>query len=295
MDDTIARTKWLTDPHRLTIENLLIDPSNTTMENVKQARDSLLPDLSSLTSAPDPKKQPAVSLKLVSYQNRQWLYTLLQNNWTPNMKTTMQRYHKAHAKDGVILWYCFLTHFAGTSTENLIEAYNQLSESKLKLSLYNGNVLQFTNAIHAPLHWLIKAKETPSLHHYLYVLHGCMEAPNEEFHAFIFRKEAKFWKHGPTASPSLLDLLDDLDAEYSKINNLGRWKTPKDSQLLALMANFSHLQKECTSLKALLAAKDIKPPPTGIKKPPKWKEGDPEVIDFEGTTWKWCAKCFSGS
>jgi len=39
------------------------------------------------------------------------------------------------------------------------------------------------------------------MHHYLFVLHGCMEAPNEEFRAFIFRKEAKFWKQGPQNSP----------------------------------------------------------------------------------------------
>lgn len=118
-----------------------------------------------------------------------------------------------------------------------------------------------------------------------------MEAPNEEFLAFIFRREAKLWIHSPATSPSLLDILDDLN----RINNLGRWKTPKDSQLLALMANFANLQKECTSLKALLAAKELKPPPSGIKKPPKWKEGEPEVVDFDGTTWKWCAKSFSGS
>jgi hypothetical protein len=90
-------------------------------------------------------------------------------------------------------WSCslvlFSKHFAGTSTENLIEAYSQLLESKLKLSLYQGNMLQFTNAICAPICPLIKAKETPSLHHYLHVLHGCMEAPNEEFRAFIFRKK----------------------------------------------------------------------------------------------------------
>jgi hypothetical protein len=105
-------------------------------------------------------------------------------------------------------------------TENLIEAYSPFSESKLKLSLYQGNVLQFTNAIRAPIHRLIKAKETPSMHHYLYVLHGCMEAPNEEFRTFIYRKEAKFQKHVPQNLPSLLDVLVELDMENHRINNL---------------------------------------------------------------------------
>ncbi len=163
------------------------------------------------------------------------------------MKATMQRYHEVHAKDGVVLWYCFLKHFADTSTENLIEAYNQLSESKLKLSLFQGNVLKFTNAIRAPICRLIKAKEMPSIHHCLYVLHGCMDAPNEEFHAFIFRKEAKFCKHGPTHSSLLLDLLDELDTEYTRISNLGHWRSQENSQLLVLMVNFANLQKECGS------------------------------------------------
>jgi len=161
----------------------------------------------------DPKKQPKASGQLVSFQNHQWVCTLLQNNWTPKIKATMQRYHEAHTKDGVVLWYCFLKHFAGTSTENLIEAYSQLSESKLKLSLYQGNILNFTNAISAPILRLIKAKETPSIHHYLYVLHGCMDAPNKEFLAFIFRKEVKFCKLGPTHSSLLLDLFNELDTE----------------------------------------------------------------------------------
>jgi hypothetical protein len=73
----------------------------------------------------------------------------------------MQKYHEIHAQDGVVLWFCFLHHFASTSTENIIEAYSLLSESKVRLSLYNGNVLNFTNATQAHLHHLIKANETP--------------------------------------------------------------------------------------------------------------------------------------
>jgi len=109
-----------------------------------------------------------------------------------------------------------------------------------------------------------------------------------------FEKEAKFQKNGPANSPLQLDLLDELDTEYIRINNLGRWKTNGDSQLLALTANFASLQKECSSLKALLATKD-KPNPSGVKKPPKWKEGEPEITELNGITWKWCAKCFNGS
>jgi len=45
------------------------------------------------------------------------------------MKTIMQKYHEVHGNDGVILYCCFLRHFAGTNAENIVEAYSQLSES----------------------------------------------------------------------------------------------------------------------------------------------------------------------
>jgi hypothetical protein len=58
MDDTISRTAWLTDSHRFTQGNLLIDSFQASLENVKQARDSLLSDLSLLKSVPDPRNIP---------------------------------------------------------------------------------------------------------------------------------------------------------------------------------------------------------------------------------------------
>jgi hypothetical protein len=77
------------------------------------------------------------------------------------------------------------------------------------------SILKFTNAIRAPIRRLIKSNETPSLHHFLYILHGCLDAPNEEFRAFIYQKESDFRNNGPTRSLNILDLLDQLDTEYT--------------------------------------------------------------------------------
>jgi hypothetical protein len=76
---------------------------------------------------------------------------------------------------------------------------------------YNGNVLDFTNAVRTPIHRLIKAKETPSIQHFLWVFQGCMEAPNEEFRNFIFTLYAEYRNNGPAKSLSMLQLLDKLD------------------------------------------------------------------------------------
>jgi hypothetical protein len=74
----------------------------------------------------------------------------------------MSRYQEVHDNDGIILWLCFFQNSAGTMIKNLIEASSYLSESKLQLSNFQGNVLQFTNAVHAPVCHLPKANEAPS-------------------------------------------------------------------------------------------------------------------------------------
>jgi hypothetical protein len=307
MSDPKQRTSWLSDPRRFTFGNILLDSSKATLEKMQQARDDIRTALKKFTTAPDPIKMHLASQQLVSFQNRQWLYTLLQNVWSTNMKTTMSRYQELHDQDGVVLWYCFLTHFAGTTTENLIIAYSQLSETKLQLSLFQNNVLHFTNAIRTPIRTLIKAKETPTFQHFLYVFHGAMDAPNEEFRAFIIDLYTDYRKGGPTKHMAMLDLLDKLDNEYNRINNLGRWTKKEDSQILALTASFqdlqhkfSSLQGRYSSLQALVASKETQvpspTPPLHIKlnKPPPRKDGEPEVVEFENRTWKWCDKCFGG-
>jgi hypothetical protein len=303
MTDPKQRTAWLSDPRRFTYGNILIDSSNATLEKVQQARDDIRHALKKFSSPPDPVKMPLASQQLVSFQNRQWLYTLLQNTWTVNMKTIMLRYQELHDQDGVVLWYCFLTHFAGTTTENLIIAYSQLSETKLQLALFQ-NVLKFTNAIRTPICTLLKAKEEPTFQHFLYVFHGAMDAPNEEFRAFIIALYTDYRKGGPTKQLSMLDLLDKIDTEYNRINNLGRWVRKEDPQILALTASLQTLQNQFSSLQgryqALVASKDTQSttptptPPPKINKPPPKKDGEPEVIEFDNRTWKWCDKCFGG-
>jgi hypothetical protein len=84
------------------------------------------------------------------------------------MKAIMSKYQELDGNDGIILWFCSFQHFAGTTTKNLIEAYSQLSESKLQVSNFNNNILSFTNAVCVPVRHLLKAKDilssTFSLH-----------------------------------------------------------------------------------------------------------------------------------
>jgi len=180
--------------------------------------------------------------QLVSFQNRQWIYVLFQTVWIAAMKAIMSKYQELHNNDGIVLLFCFLQHFAGTTAEYIIKAYSQLSETKLRLSLFNNNILSFPNAIRTPVLWLIKAKEFPTFQPFLLVFHSAMEAPNEEFHAFKISLYSNYRNNWPTKTLPLLDLLDKLDLEYNRLQNLGRWIKKKDSQLLALMSSFETLQ-----------------------------------------------------
>jgi hypothetical protein len=99
---------------------------------------------------------------------------------------------------------------------------------------------------------------------------------------------------------------DQLDTEYNRINNLGRWVKKDDSQVLALTSMISTLQSQLSSLTtqykslhALIANPTLQQPtPSPIKdklqKPPPRKPDGPEITEFNGLVWKWCDKCFNG-
>jgi hypothetical protein len=220
------------------------------------------------------------------------------------MKTIMLCYQELHDNDGVVLWYCFLQHFAGTTKENLIEACSQLSETKLQLHLFQDNILKFTNAVRAHIHHILKVNEKPSFQHFLTIFHSCLDASNEEFCSYVMSLYSDYRAGGPTKNMSILELLDKFDAEYNCINNLGRWTKRDNPQIHALTATISNLQsqlstvtKQYGTLQALLA-KNVPTPPdksTKLQKPPPRQDNKPEVIEFKGYTWKRCDKCFNGT
>jgi hypothetical protein len=141
MDDPKEFIALLSDSRHFTYGNLLIDSTNATIENFPATH-------MKYTTPPDPVKMPLASKQFVSFQNHQWIYVLLQTVWAASMKAIMSKYQELHDNDGVILWFC---HFLGTATTNLIEAYSQLSETKLHLSNFNNNILTFTNPVCATI------------------------------------------------------------------------------------------------------------------------------------------------
>ena len=105
------------------------------------------------------------------------------SSWTPNMIAIMSKYLEAH--DGVVLLFCFIKHFAGATTENIIDANQHLTESKIQLALFKNDIAAFTNAVRAPTRQLANANEQPTFQHVLNVYHGMMDCPNEEFRLFV--------------------------------------------------------------------------------------------------------------
>lgn len=134
--NSAARTSWLSNPHHYNYGNILIDASTATIEKLQQACDKIQTSLNKFTSPPNHIKMPIAPKKLVSFQNRLWIYVLLQTVLTSAMKVYMSWFHELFDQDGVILWFCFVQRFAGTTHENLIPAYSELLESKLQLSIY---------------------------------------------------------------------------------------------------------------------------------------------------------------
>ena len=306
LDNPSEQLAWFSDPRRFTYGNLLHDASQATLEKVQAARDKVRKTVESLTATPDPKKMPLTAQHLVSYQNRDWIYVLLMNVWSLAMQAIMNRYQEHHGQDGVVLWFCFLKEFAGTTTANVIQANAMLMDAKLQLQLFGNNILSFTNYVRAPIRCLLKAKEPPTCQHFISIFHACMDAPNEEFRSFVTTLYTDYRNDGPTKSFSMLQLLDQLDNEYNRISTLGRWTKRESPEILALTATISNLQAElssvknkCNNFQALIARVNNpntpQQPSTKLQKPPPKKANEPEVTTFQNIIWKWCDKCFGGT
>jgi len=127
------------------------------LENVQQVRDIVHKTTDSLQTKP--KASSIKSEHLTSFQNRMWFYNLLLGFWTPNMLSIMSKYLENHDGDGIILFYCFLKHFASATRANIIAAYTKLPEANVQLHLYNNDV----SALLMPF------------------VHRVMDCPNSEF------------------------------------------------------------------------------------------------------------------
>jgi hypothetical protein len=61
-----------------------------------------------------------------------------------------------------------------------------------------------------------------------------MDVSKEEFCAFVIALYAECRARGPAKSLTMLALLDKLDGQYKRINNLGQWVKREDPQVLTL-------------------------------------------------------------
>ena len=294
--DKASFTAWLTSPARYEYGNLLDDTSQATIETVKLARDNVRRCVNQMTVLPsDPLSLDA--LALVSYQNRQCIYTMLVGAWSDEVKIIMSKYLEVHQNDGVTLFFLFCQHYAGTTTEHLIEAYSQLTEFKVQLPLFNGDVTKFTAYCRKPFRRLIASNADITIYDFMKVYQGCIDCDNVEFQAWVIAKYSEFRAGGAAHSWSILELLDRLDLEYTRIYSLGRWERGKNPEILALTAQVSKLQSQLSNMTpAVSSSRSSDSRPGNIKslKPPNPpKEGGSEVCDYNGKTWKFCKTCFS--
>ena len=66
---------------------------------------------------------------------------------------------------------------------------------------------------------------------------------------------------------------------------------PKSSvSIISITKQFGALQALVTKNTPTTPDKSL-----NLQKPSPRKDGDPEIIDYRGYTWKWCDKCFNGT
>ena len=137
-----------------------------------------------------------------------------------------------------------------------------------------------------------------------------MDCPNEEFRLFVTNLYREYRSVWALSQWSMLEILDELDNEYTRINSLNRWeKGAQGSEILALTAELSTLRKSFAKLQQSKpqqsvpsgTIKKVETPTSAPKampsnKPPEPpKEGGKQTVTIDGVAWKWCQTCFRGT
>jgi len=294
LTDPKAKAQWDQDPDRFELGNLLDDPSKATLENVQQVHDIVRQTTKNLHNKP--KANSIESDHLTFFQNRMWFYDLLLGSWSDNMLSTMSKYLEHHDGDGVVLYYCFLKHFAGATKANIIAAYADLTEAKVQLHLYNNDVNAFTNAIRIPTRKLANCQKQPTFQHMLNVYHGVMDCPNTEFSNYVHNLYREYRADGPASTWTMFQLLDTLNQEYERLQALNRWeKQPaKNTEILALTAELSSLKAYITKMQKNSTTQDSGNSNSSKKPTQPPKEGEAQTTTINGIIWHYCQKCFGG-
>jgi hypothetical protein len=247
---------------------------------------------------------------LTTFQNRMWFDDLLMTSLTPDMIAVMSKYLEAHDGDLVVMLFCFIKHFSGATKENNIDAYQQLTDFKIQLALYNNDIAAFTAALRIPTHQLANSNEQLTFQHILAVFRGLMDCLNEEFNSWVIQLSRDYRLGGACLQWTMLELLDELDTEYIRINALHSWyKVSSSSEIFALIAELSSLKK--TFAKSQEQLRQVTSSMSGTQKtavspttPPKaasssmpsepLKDGGKQTVTLNGVAWKWCQICFQG-
>ena len=108
----------------------------------------------------------------------------------------------------------------------------------------------------------------------------------------------------------MLELLDELDNEYTRINSLNRWeKGAQGSKILALTAELSTLKNSFAKLQQSKlqqtvpsgTIKKVEIPTSAPKAMPSNKPSEPpkksgkQTVTINGVAWKWCQTYLRGT
>jgi hypothetical protein len=266
---------WQNDPARFIFQNLLENYSGITLTQVKATRDEVHATVNALNRVPT-AHDPA-TIHFASKQHHSWIHEFIRNSITSNVWSTLEAYDEDHDGDDIVLYYCFLQEFSGTTREALVLAKEALHPMKLQLINFNKAIKAFTSYCRLQLRNILGSGGQISHTHW-----SCIQEALEESYAEKFRLQIMDWSKnwrkqaGEGHDWTMMQFLAKVDLEYTCLLHLNQWKTnDPNSTIFALRAELSDLKL------ALLAAKKDTPNPTGQpKQKPTWvpKVSQPLVV-----------------
>lgn len=305
----VAEADWEHHEHRFIVGNILENYSNITMEQVKAERDRNSAIVGALIQKP--AAATANGLALASKQHRSWICQLIVDSCTQTVLQTLEAYEEEHKNDGPTMFFSLLMEYSGATRDAIIKAEENLHPVKITLNNFGHDVKAWSQYARTNLNRITGSGGTITHTHWIHLMSALEEAHSERFRLQIIEWNKNWRKQsGEGSNWTILQFLAKADSEYTRLLDLGQWKTQDpNSSIIALQAE---LQAMKTKFVAMQATASQRQQPTSTGTAPRIgttipagterrTSEKPTFTPAEGATnletmlngvlWKYCALC----
>jgi len=225
------------------------------MDQVKAERDHNHAIVSAWTQKPGAAS--ANGLALASKQHRSWICQLIIDSCTQTVLQTLEAYEEDHKNDGPTMFFSLLMEYSGATRDAIIKAKESLHPSKITLNNFGHDIKAWSQYAHTNLNRITGSVGAITHTHWIHLMSALEESHTERFRLQIIDWNKNWRKQsGEGSNWTILQFLAKADSEYSRLLDLGQWKTQDpNSSIIALQAELQTMRSKFLALQAATTQK----------------------------------------